>query len=164
MGYGKAEQELTKTGSGVFGWATALVWGGSFVVPGVLSLILHVAMWEMMLTIFGPLALFALWMAGLIFAEGRGWIEPPRIGVPKARWRVRGLAILTWAYLVWLETMLISAAATPGPLSQVGVPVGVVIDYLPIRVALYYVCDGSRFERVTIAISVALVLFQIATA
>jgi hypothetical protein len=91
-------------------------------------------------------------------------VTPARIDVPKPWWSVQALALLTWAYLIWLETMLLVAASETGPLSQVGVPVGVLIDYLPIRVAMYYVRDSSRWEAYTITATVLHLLYRIATA
>jgi hypothetical protein len=164
-GHGKAAAELTSTRSGgLFGWTMALLWGGSFIIPGVLALIFRVAAWEMMTAIFGPLVVFALWMWAIIVAERRGWVKPARLGEPKPWWSVQALAVLSWAYLIWLETMLISAAAKPGPLSQVGVPLGVAIDYLPVRIAMYYVRDSARWEVWTIVATVGFVLYQVATA
>jgi hypothetical protein len=165
VGHGKADAELQRnTRPGLLGWAMALLWGASFIIPGVLALTFDVALWEMMLAIFGPLVVFVLWMWGLIVAERRRWIAPARMGEAKPWWSVQALSLLTWAYLIWLETMLIAAAAKPGPLTSVGVPLGVAIDYLPIRVAMYYVRDSSRWEVWTIVATVCFLLYQIATA
>lgn len=166
-GYGAAGSpaEINRSGSGLLGWAAALLLGGSFVVPGVLGMLFEPPMWESMLTILAPVAVvFPLWVAGWIVAERRGWIAPVRIGEAKPPGLVRALAALAWAYLLWLETMLLVAAGREGPLVEVGLPLGVLIDYLPVRVVIYYVRESSRWERVTIALSVAHLLYRITTA
>jgi hypothetical protein len=167
VGYGKAgaPAELQRTGSGVLGWATALMFGGSFVVPGVLGLRFDPPMWEYMLTIFAPVVVvFPAWMGALIVGERRGWLRPAAIGAPKPWWTVQALVLLGWAYLVWLETMLLVAAGRDGPLVEVGLPVGVLIDYLPVRIVVYYVRDSPPWEVWTIALSVAHLLYRIMTA
>lgn len=165
-GFGLAgrREEIQRTGPGVLGWALAGVVGGTFVIPAVLGLNFDLAAWEYMGAIFAPLAIVALWLGAIVFAERRGWISPARVGAPKAWWKVQGLALLFWAYLLWLETMLLVAAPIEGPLTRVGIPAGILIDYLPVRVVLYCARDSSRWERYTIAASVAHLLYRIAAA
>lgn len=62
------------------------------------------------------------------------------------------------------EIMLLVAAGHDGPLVEVGLPVGVLIDYLPVRVVIYYVRDSPRWEIWTIAASVLHLLYRIAAA
>ncbi len=164
MGYGQAgrPEELLRQGSGVLGWVMALLWGGSFVIPGVLGLIFRTSVGEMLVAIFGPLAVFILWMWAILVAEKRGFIRPARIGEAKSYWSVQSLAILSWAYLLWLETMLITAGSREGALITVGLPLGILIDYLPIRIALYYVRDDvSRWELATMTLGVIHLFYRI---
>lgn len=165
-GYGRAgsREELQRQGSGLLGWAGALFFGGSFIVPGVLGLIVEIKQWVMMTTIFGPLPLLGLWVGALVWAERRQLIRPRRVG-EKPHWLpVQLLALLTWAYLVWTETMLLVAAGKSGPLSSVGLPLGVLLGYLPVRVLLYYVRDSYRWEALVIAASVLHLLYRVASA
>lgn len=165
MGYGRAgdRDELQRRGPGLLGWATALLLCGSFMIPAVLGLTFDPPAWEFMATIFAPVVLvFPLWTAAAIVGERRGWLAPVKLGVPKPWWRVQALAVLAWCYLVWLETMLLVAAGQEGALIEVGLPLGVLIDYLPVRVVLYYVRDSSRWEVYTITLSVLHLLYRIA--
>jgi hypothetical protein len=167
MGYGKTGDlaEINRPGPGPLGWAGALLFGGSFVIPGVLGLLFRMPEWEYMATIFAPVVVvLPLWFWLLIVAERRGWIAPATLGTPKPWWRVQALALLGWCYLVWLETMLLVAARHEGPLVEVGLPVGVLIDYLPVRVVLYYVRDSPRWEVWTITASVLHLLYRIVSA
>jgi hypothetical protein len=166
MGFGLAgrREELQRRTPGVLGWALPLLLCGSFVIPAVLGLSFRLAMWEYMGAIFAPLVIVALWLTAIVVAERRGWIRPAHVGQRRAWWKVQGLALLCWAYLLWLETMLLVAAGMEGPLTQVGIPLGILIDYLPIRIVLYYVRDSSRWERYTIAASVVHLLYRIAAA
>lgn len=167
VGYGQAgrPEELNRQGPGLLGWAMIFLWCGSFVIPGVLGLIFRASAGEMVAAIFGPLALFVLWMWALLMAEKRGLIPPGKIGEKKSVVLVQALAFVSWAYLLWLETMLISAASHQGPLVTVGLPLGVLIDYLPIRIALYYIRDHvPRWEVATMALSTVHLLVRIAMA
>ena len=164
-GYGRAEEALFQRGPGLLGWAKAGLLGGSFIVPGVLGMLFGGELWEFMAAIFGPvLVVFPGWLGAILWAERRGWIPPGRLGERKPGWRVAALSGLTSAYLLWLETTLICAAARPGALTLVGLPLGVLLDYLPIRVALYYVRDSERWEATTITLSVLHLLYRIAAA
>lgn len=166
-GYGKTGDlaELNRRDPGPLGWAGALLLCGSFVIPGVLGLLFRMPEWEYMATIFAPvIVVLPLWLWLMIVAERRGWIAPMKIGVAKPWWRVQALALLGWCYLVWLETMLLVAATHEGPLVEVGLPLGVLIDYLPVRVVLYYVRDSPRWEVWTITASVLHLLYRIVSA
>jgi hypothetical protein len=167
VGYGQAgrPEELQRQGPGLLGWATVFLLCGSFVIPGVLGLIFRTSMGEMLAAVFGPLAIFVVWMWALLMAEKRGYLPPGKIGEKKPFVLVQALAFLSWAYLLWLETMLISAAPHKGPIVTVGLPLGVLIDYLPIRIALYYIRDQvPRWEIVTMALSTVHLLVRIAAA
>jgi hypothetical protein len=164
MGYGQSEKEMMKTGTGVLGWASALFFCCSFIVPGVLGMTLDTQEWVMMTTIFAPIVLFFVGAPLVATAEKRGWIEPLRIGVPKAWWRVQALALLAWAYLLWMETLMLVAAAKGGVLAEVGLPMGVLVDYVPVRVMLYYVRDATKWEVMTIVASTLYLIVRLAMA
>jgi hypothetical protein len=118
----------------------------------------------MLTTIFGPLLLLGLWVGGILWAERRQLLRTRRLD-EKPHWLgVQLLAFLTWTYLVWTETMLLVAAGEEGPISRVGLPLGVLIGYLPVRVLLYYVRDTHRWEKITIGASVLHLLWRILTA
>jgi len=163
-GYGKSEQAMQGKGSSVLVWATVLFFGCSFIVPGVLGLALDQQLWVMMATIFGPLVLLAAAGGALVHAEKRRWIAPARVGAPKPWWKVQALALLAWAYLLWMETTMLVAAEEGGALAEAGLPMGVVVDYVPVRVMLYYLRDTSRWELVTIVASTLHLLVRLGVA
>jgi hypothetical protein len=163
-GYGRSEKEMMKTGSGVLGWAMALFFCCSFIVPGVLGMTLDSQEWVMMVTIFGPIVLLFGGGALVAIAEQRGWIAPMKIGVAKPWWRVQALALLAWAYLLWMETLMLVAAAKGGVLAEVGLPMGVLVDYVPVRVMLYYVRDATKWEVMTIVASTLYLIVRLAMA
>ncbi|KAB2896383.1 MAG: hypothetical protein F9K40_14575 [Kofleriaceae bacterium] len=163
-GYGKSEQAMQGKGSNVLVWATVLFFGCSFIVPGVLGLALDQQLWVMMATIFGPLALLVIAGVGIVHADKRKWIAPVKVGAPKPWWKVQLLALLAWAYLLWMETMMLVAAEEGGVLAETGLPIGVVVDYVPVRVMLYYLRDTSRWELVTIVASTLHLLWRLAAA
>ncbi len=150
-GYGRTDQELLKSGPGLLGWMVALFLCSSFIVPGVLGLALDSELWVMMSTIFGPFVLLPVIAIAAIVAEKHGWVAPARVSETKAWWKVQALALLAWAYLLWLETMMLVAASKGGPLAEVGLPLGVLLDYVPVRVMLCYVRQTSKWEVATIA-------------
>lgn len=164
LGHGKAGtlQELQRRGPGVLGVATALLWCSSFVIPGVLGLLFRPPVWLFMTSVFAPVAIFPLWMVVIVVLERRGVIAPTRIGERKPWWSVQALAVLGWGYLIALEMMLLTAAGKTGPLVEVGLPLGILIDYLPARVVLYYVRLSSRWELATMIASVLYLLVRIA--
>lgn len=90
--------------------------------------------------------------------------RPARLGEKKAWWKVQLLALVAWAYLVWMETMMLVAAEEGGPLAEVGLPLGVLVDYVPVRVMLYYVRDASRWEVLTIVASTLHLVIRLAMA
>lgn len=163
-GYGRSEQAMQGKGSSVLVWATVLFFGCSFIVPGVLGLVLDQQVWVMMGTIFGPLVLLVVAGVAIVHAEKRKWIAPAKVGVPKPWWKVQLLALLAWAYLLWMETMMLVAAEEGGVLAETGLPMGVVVDYVPVRVMLYYLRDTSRWELVTIVASTLHLLWRLAAA
>jgi hypothetical protein len=164
-GYGSAEAELAKPGPGILGWATALFLCGSFVVPGVLGLTLDQQLWVMMATVFGPFVVMGVWVGVVIVGERRGWIAPVKTGAKPVWWKVQALALLAWAYLLWLETMMLVAAGKGGPLAEVGLPMGVLIDYLPVRVMIYLVrSEASRWEVLSIAAGTLYLVIRLAAA
>lgn len=163
-GHGRAREALERPGTGLLIWAVVLLFAAGFIIPGVLGLLFRPPQWEFLATIFAPLVVLPLWAWAVLVAERRGWIAPAKIGAPRPWWSVRALALLTWGYLLWLETMLLVAAGREGPLVEVGLPLGVLIDYLPVRVILYYVREGSRWEIWTIALSVIHLLYRLVTA
>ncbi|MEZ4454692.1 MAG: hypothetical protein R3B09_34895 [Nannocystaceae bacterium] len=164
-GYGGTSEALERPGQGLLVWAMVLLFGASFLIPGVLGLLFRMPGWEFMTTIMAPVVvILPLWLWARVVAERRGWITPPKVGEPKPWWSVQALAVLAWGYLLWLETMLLVAAGREGPLVEVGLPLGVLIDYLPVRVVLYYVRESSRWERWTIALSVVHLLYRLVTA
>lgn len=163
-GYGRSEQAMQGKGSSVLVWATVLFFGCSFIVPGVLGLVLDQQLWVMMATIFGPLALLVIAGVGIVHAEKRKWIAPAKVGATKPWWTVQLLALLAWAYLLWMETLMLVAAEEGGVLAETGLPIGVVVDYVPVRVMLYYLRDTSRWELVTIVASTLHLLWRLAAA
>lgn len=165
-GYGRAgtREELERRGPGVLGWAVAMLWGASFIIPAVLGLLFDPPVWLFMTTVFGPLVVFVLWIIAMVVAERRGWVAPLKLGVPKPWWRVQLLALFAWSYLIALEMMLLEAATREGPLVEVGLPLGVLIDYVPVRIVMYYVRMHSRWEAVTIAASVLYLLVRLSSA
>ena len=74
---------------------------------------------------------------------------------------VQALALLTWAYLVWTEAMLVASAGKSGPLVTVGLPLGVLLGYLPARGLLYYVREPYPGEVIVIAASVSHLLARV---
>jgi hypothetical protein len=124
-------------------------------------MLLEIKLWVGMATIFGPFLLTGLWIGGLLWAEARGWKQPLRIGVKPHWFWVQALALLTWAYLVWTEAMLLVAAGESGPIASVGLPLGVLLGYLPTRVMLYYIRQPYRGEVYIIAASVIHLLFRL---
>jgi hypothetical protein len=162
-GYGRSgtKEEFQREGSGLLGWAIALFFGCSFIVPGVLGLLLETKLWVMMTTVFGPFPLTALWVGALLWAERRGLKKPLRLDEKPHWFLVLALALLTWAYLVCTETMLLVAAGQSGPIASVGLPLGVLVGYLPARVLLYYVRDPYRWEMYIIVASVLHLLFRL---
>jgi hypothetical protein len=166
MGWGRAGrmEELQRQGSGLLGWSAALFFGGSFIIPGVLGLNLEIKLWVMLTTIFGPLLLLGLWLWGLVWAERRGIIRPRPVGQRPPWLGVQLLASLTWAYLLFTETMMLVAAGRGGTISGVGLPAGVLLGYLPVRVLLYYVRDSHRWERFTITGRVLHLLWRVLAA
>jgi hypothetical protein len=91
-------------------------------------------------------------------------MKPAKVGVPKAWWRVQALALLAWAYLLWMETLMLVAAAKGGVLAEVGLPMGVLVDYVPVRVMLYYVRDATKWEVMTIVASTLHLIVRLAMA
>jgi hypothetical protein len=148
----------------VLGWASAFLWCGSFVIPGVLGLLFDPPMWLYMTSIFAPVVIFPLWMTAIVVLERRGVIQPARVGVRKPWWSVQALAVLGWGYLITLELMLLTAATKTGPLVEVGLPLGILIDYLPARVVLYYIRLSSRWELATMIASILYLLVRLAIA
>jgi len=59
---------------------------------------------------------------------------------------------------------MLVAAEKGGVLAEVGLPLGVVVDYVPVRVMLYYVRDASKWEVLTIAASTAHLVYRLAAA
>lgn len=163
-GYGRSEQAMLGKGSSVLVWATVLFFGCSFIVPAVLGLALDQQLWVMMGTVFGPLVLLAAAVAALVYAEKRAWIAPAKLGAPKPWWKVQLLALLAWAYLLWMETTMLVAAEEGGALAEAGLPMGVILDYVPVRVMLYYLRDTSRWEIVTIVASTLHLLWRLGEA
>jgi hypothetical protein len=163
LGYGRTgtPEEFKRQGPGLLGWASALFFGCSFIVPGVLGLLLNMEMWLYMLTIFGPYLLTGLWIGGILWAEARGLRKPLNLDEKPPWFWVQALALLTWAYLVWTEAMLLVAACKSGPIVTVGLPLGVLVGYLPARVMLYYVRDPYRGEVHIIAASVLHLLVRL---
>jgi hypothetical protein len=51
-----------------------------------------------------------------------------------------------------------------GALAEVGLPLGVLVDYVPVRVMLYYIRDASRWEVVTIVASTLHLVVRLAMA
>jgi hypothetical protein len=166
LGHGKAgtHEELQRRGPGVLGVATALLWCSSFVIPGVLGLLFRPPIWLFMTSVFAPVAVFPLWMVVIVVLERRGIIAPTRVGERKPWWSVQALAVLGWAYLIALEMMMLTAAGKTGPLVEVGLPLGILIDYLPARIVLYYVRLSSGWELATMIASIAYLLVRIAMA
>ncbi len=163
-GYGRSEEAMRQPGIGVIGWAVALFLGCSFIVPGVLGLAVDSQLWVLMATVFGPFVGIGVGMFALVLAEKRGWIAPARVGEQKAWWKVQLLALLAWGYLLWMETLMLVAAAKGGPLAEVGLPLGVLVDYVPVRVMLYHVREASRWEIATIVASTLHLIVRISTA
>jgi hypothetical protein len=166
MGWGRAgrPEEVNRSGSGALGWAVALYFGGSFVVPGVLTMVLDVQLWVMMTTIFGPLGLFALVVTIAIVGEKRGWWPPAQMHARPSMLAVQALALVSWGYLVCVETMMIVAAGTDGPIGEVGLAFGVLINYVPLRVLLFYVRDSYPWERWTIVLTTLHLLLRVGSA
>jgi hypothetical protein len=142
----------------------ALFLCGSFIVPGVLGLAIESELWVMMGAVFGPFVVLPLWIGGVVLAERWKWIAPARVGERKPWFMVQALALLTWAYLVWLETMMLVAAERGGPLAEAGLPMGVLLDYVPVRIVLCYVRETTRWEVVTITASVLHLLYRLSVA
>jgi hypothetical protein len=163
-GYGKAEADLQKQGATLLVWATVLFFACSFIVPGVLGLALDQQLWVMMTTIFGPFVLLVALGFAVVQAEKRKWIAPAKVGVPKPWWKVQVLAVVAWAYLLWMETMMLVAAEKGGALAEAGLPMGVLLDYLPVRVMLYHLRDASRWEVLTITASTLHLLYRLGAA
>jgi hypothetical protein len=165
-GHGKAgsREQLERTKPDLLSWAVALLWCGSFVIPGVLGLLFEPPLWVFMATVFAPVIVFPLWMLVIVVLERRGIIQPSRVGEPKPWWSVQALAVLGWGYLIALEMMLIVASTLDGPLVDVGLPLGILIDYLPVRVVLYYIRERSRWELATIVASIGYLLVRLAAA
>lgn len=161
-GYGQTGALVAGRRSWPLDWAAALLLAGSFVIPGGLGLLFDPPLWEYLAAIFAPVVVvFPLWIGALLLGERRGWLRPAPQGAPKPWWAVQGLALLSWAYLLWLETMLLVASGREGPLVEVGLPVGVVINYVPVRVALYYVREHSRWERYTALLGALHLLYRL---
>lgn len=165
-GYGKAgtREQLERTGPDVLAWSVAMLWCGSFVIPGVLGLLFDAPLWMFMATVFAPVVVFPAWMFVIVVLERRGIIQPARVGERKPWWSVQALALLGWGYLIALEMMLIVASTHDGPLVDVGLPLGILIDYLPVRVVLYYIRERSRWELATMVASIAYLLVRVAAA
>jgi len=166
VGHGKAgtREYLEKTSPDLLTWATVFLWCGSFVIPAVLGLLFDPPLWMFMGTIFAPVLLFPLWAVAIAMLEKRGVIQPSRVGEPKPWWSVQALALLGWGYLIALEMMLIVAAGKDGPLVEVGMPLGILIDYLPVRIVLYYIRLRSNWELVTMVASVLYLFVRLAAA
>jgi len=161
-GYGQTQALGERGGSWPLGWAAALLFAGSFMIPGVLGLLFDPPMWEYLVAIFAPVVVvFPLWVGALVIGERRGWSQPAAYGAPKPWWTVQALALLSWAYLLWLETMLLVAAGREGPLVEVGLPIGVLINYVPVRAVLYYVRERSRWERYTAILGALHLLYRL---
>lgn len=163
-GVGQTDELYRPGGATALVWSAVLFYGGGFVIPGVLGLLFRTPAWAMMATVFGPYLLAGLAVGGLVWAEGRGWLAPRAIGARPGPLAAHALALLCWSYLVLLETMLLVAAGQAGPLSTVGVPAGVLIDYLPARVLLYHLRESSRWERWTIALTTLHLLWRVVDA
>jgi hypothetical protein len=165
LGHGKAGSldQLERKGPDVLAWAVVLLWCGSFVIPGVLGLLFKPPLWMFMGTVFAPVAVFPLWMWIIVVLERRGVIQRARVGEAKPWWSVQALAVLGWGYLIALEMMLIVASTRQGPLVEVGLPLGILIDYLPVRVVLYYIRHRSRWELATMVASVVYLFYRLAT-
>jgi hypothetical protein len=164
-GFGQSEHALRDhKGPNIVGWGTALLLGCSFIVPVVLAMSLDQQLGVALSTVFGPFVVLAVMMTALVNAEKRGWIEPARQGEQKAWWKVQVLALVGWAYLLWMETLMLVAPEKGGPLAEVGLPLGVLVDYVPVRVMLYYIRDASRWEIATIAASTLHLVYRLAAA
>ncbi len=165
-GYGQSEKSMMdpRGGSNLLVWATVLFYACGFIVPGVLGLALDTQLWVMMSTVFGPIVmLFVIGVAAVKF-EKWGWTKPAMVGVPKAWWKVQTLALVAWAYLLWMETTMLVVAEKGGVLAETGLPMGVLVDYVPVRVVLYYVRDASRWEILTIVLSTLHLIWRLAAA
>jgi hypothetical protein len=49
-------------------------------------------------------------------------------------------------------------------LAEVGLPMGVLVDYVPVRVMLYYVRDATKWEVMTIVASTLYLIVRLAMA
>jgi hypothetical protein len=165
-GYGQSEKLMLNQTSGpnLLVWAMVLFYGCGFIVPGVLGLALDTKLWVMMSAIFGPIVMLVVVGVAAVKLEKWGWTRPAKVGVPKAWWKVQLLAVVAWAYLLWMETTMLVVAEKGGVLAETGLPMGVLVDYVPVRVVLYYIRDASRWEIVTIVASTVHLIVRLALA
>jgi hypothetical protein len=165
-GWGHAgdREELQRRSAGPMIWSAVLYFAGGFIVPGVLALQLDIQTWVMMTTIFAPLALFfaAVWIS--IVGERKGWWPPRRVDERPSALGVQALALLSWGYLIAVETMMIMAAAEGGPIGEVGVLLGILVNYIPLRILMFYIRESYSWERWTIAAGVVHLLLRLAAA
>ncbi|HUQ02647.1 MAG TPA: hypothetical protein VM261_09145 [Kofleriaceae bacterium] len=165
-GYGQSEKLMQHQTSGpnLLVWSMVLFYACGFIVPGVLGLALDTKLWVMMSAVFGPIVMLVVVGVGAVMFEKWGWTQPAKVGVPKAWWKVQMLSLVGWAYLLWMETTMLVVAEKGGVLAETGLPMGVLVDYVPVRVVLYYVRDASRWEILTIVASTLHLIVRLAAA
>lgn len=155
-----AQQSTTR--QNVLVWSSAIGGCTSFIVPGVMALALDVQAWSMFLAIFGPYVLMAAWIGVTIKLDERsnhGWSRQGTQPWPVTR---PAIALLLWAYLLFVETLLLVCVGEGDPWGDpMVVSMAVFAGYLPTRIQLWFLGEQSRLELVTAVVAGVHLIFRV---